>query len=108
MTAEECLKIAKRLAKHPTQSTKHMEEGERTDGIEQMLKDLLALAHNDGCIAAAWAVEWIVENADTIERVRALLERWEESRTSEEPFIQWMHAGQTIASLRAALEGEGV
>jgi len=62
MTAEECLKIAKRLAKHPTQSTKHMEEGERTDGIEQMLKDLLALAH----------------------------------------------AGQTIASLRAALEGEGV
>lgn len=102
MTAEECLKIAKRLAKHPTQSTKHMEEGERTDGIEQMLKDLLALAHNDGCIAAAWAVEWIVENADTIERVRALLERWE----TEHGATATMACRVMRRELEAALEGE--
>lgn len=27
------------------------------DGVLQMLTDLLALAHNDGCVAAAWAFE---------------------------------------------------
>lgn len=53
--------MAKCLAKYPTKSTKHMEEDERAEGIEQMLKDLLALAHNDGCIAAAWTVEWLGE-----------------------------------------------
>lgn len=39
-------------------STKHMEQGEREDAIEQMLRDLWMLAKNDGCIAAAWAFEF--------------------------------------------------
>lgn len=31
-----------------------------------MLTDLLALAHNDGCIAAAWAFEQIVQIVQSV------------------------------------------
>lgn len=54
MTAEE-------LAKIPTTSTKHMAYEERVDGIRQMLTDLNDLARIDGCIAAAWAAEFLEE-----------------------------------------------
>ena len=40
-------------------STKHMDETERLDGTRQMIRDLEQLAHRDGCIAAAWALDFI-------------------------------------------------
>jgi hypothetical protein len=40
-------------------STRHMSAAERLDGTRQMIRDLEALAHNDGCIAAAWALEFM-------------------------------------------------
>ena len=45
------------LAQFKTDSTKHMERDERAIGVETMLSDLLQLAKNNGCIAAAWAYE---------------------------------------------------
>lgn len=47
--------LARRLASHPTASTAHMERGERVAG------DLRRLASEDGCIAAAWALEVLDE-----------------------------------------------
>lgn len=40
-----------------TPSTEHMEVDERAASVKQMLEDLYLLAHQDGCIAAAWALE---------------------------------------------------
>ena len=37
-----------------------MSKEEYRDGVDQMLRDLADLANNDGCIAAAWAVGFIV------------------------------------------------
>jgi hypothetical protein len=51
---------AERLEKIPTPSTKHIDETERGNGIATMLSDLRLLAENNGCIAAAWALEFIV------------------------------------------------
>ena len=51
--------MAYRLASTPTASTKHMMFNERVEGIEQMLADLKRLALADGCIAAAWALEYL-------------------------------------------------
>lgn len=55
--------VADRLMMIPTTSTRHMWHEERRGGILQMLMDLEALAHRDGCIAAAWALEYICETA---------------------------------------------
>lgn len=52
-------RVAMLLATYPTPSTKHMGEEERADGISQMLCDLDQLASSDGCIAAAWASEFV-------------------------------------------------
>lgn len=41
-------------------STRHMGQEEREAAIGQMLVDLWMLAKNDGCIAAAWAFEFVV------------------------------------------------
>lgn len=40
-------------------STKHMDATERLDGTRQMIRDLEQLAHRDGCVSAAWALEFI-------------------------------------------------
>lgn len=53
--------LAEILAEPATTSTRHMEHSERVDGIAQMLADLDALAKKDGCIAAAWVVEFLDE-----------------------------------------------
>lgn len=54
-------KVAKKLAPVKTTSIRCMSEMEREGGILQMLQDLERLAKSDGCIAAAWALEWLVE-----------------------------------------------
>jgi len=51
--------IAETLAKKPTESTKSMHMADRCNGIHQMLCDLNQLARKDGCIAAAWALEFV-------------------------------------------------
>ena len=56
MTLED---IAEILAKLPTASTKAMHIVDRCNGIHQMLCDLNQLARKDGCIAAAWALEFV-------------------------------------------------
>ena len=57
---------ADKLAKTQTQSTQHMAEQERADGILQMLRDLNRLARENGCIAAAWALEFACEQANLL------------------------------------------
>lgn len=61
------------LAKSPTESTKHMGTEEREEGILTMLRDLELLARKDGCVAAAWALEFIVTHARAKPR---LLHAW--------------------------------
>lgn len=39
--------------------TKHMDEIDRLNGTRQMIRDLERLAEDDGCIAAAWALDFI-------------------------------------------------
>ena len=56
MTLED---IAELLAKMPTSSTKAMHAVDRFNGIHQVLLDLNELARSDGCIAAAWALEFV-------------------------------------------------
>lgn len=62
------MRAINRLANKPTTSTKDMTVEERRDGIQQMLLDLNQLATKDGCIAAAWALEklldWPKEDGD--------------------------------------------
>lgn len=53
-----------------TPSTEHMDDEERRDGIRQMVEDLYRLATQDGCIAAAWALEALVVQVAEIERLR--------------------------------------
>lgn len=60
MTRDELAECARLMAIIPTESTKHMSQGERKDGILTMLGDLRRLAERDGCIAAAWAFEKLV------------------------------------------------
>ena len=62
--------VAEILARMPTQSTKAMHIVHRFNGIHQMLTDLQDLAEcdGDGCIAAAWALEFAVMIAETVER----------------------------------------
>ncbi len=52
---------AAELANVPTKSTVSMHYEDRLVGIEQMLADLNRLATEDGCIAAAWAAEFLEE-----------------------------------------------
>lgn len=54
------------LSWFPTPSTKHMERQEREDGINVMLSDLHRLASEDGCIAAAWALELAEQVAKSV------------------------------------------
>ncbi len=56
------LDLATKLAEKPTTSTNSMDLLDRQSGIEQMLEDLHQLATADGCIAAAWALEYLKEN----------------------------------------------
>jgi hypothetical protein len=51
--------IAEILAKTPTASTNTMHITDRFNGIHQMLLDLNELAKRDGCMAAAWALEFV-------------------------------------------------
>lgn len=51
------------LAWPPTESTKHLGHGDRVRGIEQMLHDLERLAKDDGCVAAAWALEKLLADS---------------------------------------------
>jgi hypothetical protein len=70
--------IAEILAKVPTQSTKAMHITDRCTGIHQMLCDLNQLARKDGCIAAAWALEFVsmvAEQEQAKERVGFSLDR---------------------------------
>ena len=61
-TVKESLhKTARRIAATPTKSTLHMSESERQSGVLQMLADLDELAKRDGCVAAAWALEYLQE-----------------------------------------------
>jgi len=63
--------IAQTLAKMPTASTKSMDITDRSNGIYQMLCDLNQLARKDGCIAAAWALEFVSHVAEQ-ERAKEL------------------------------------
>ena len=56
--------IAEILARKPTPSTKSMHIVDRCNGVHQMLMDLQELAKRDGCIAAAWALEFAVMIAE--------------------------------------------
>lgn len=53
---------AEDLALRPTRSCRHMDREECADAMEVMLGDLERLAKNDGCIAAAWALEYVMES----------------------------------------------
>jgi hypothetical protein len=57
---------ARQLAQRPTPSNRHMEHLERAKCIRVMLEDLHLLASRDGCIAAAWALEFALASAATI------------------------------------------
>jgi hypothetical protein len=57
----EFTRLVKKLAHQPTKSTKDMDWESRCEGIRQMLVDLHQMASKDGCVAAAWAVEWFSE-----------------------------------------------
>lgn len=57
---------ARVLSRFSTPSTKHMERQEREDGINVMLSDLHRLASEDGCIAAAWALELAEQVAKSV------------------------------------------
>lgn len=57
------LHMTELLSEPPTSSTAHMSHGERLDGVCQMLSDLERLAKEDGCIAAAWALEKLLAMA---------------------------------------------
>lgn len=80
-------------AERPTKSTAHMSLDEREAGIGQMLRDLHRLATEDGCIAAAWAFEYLMLPELTEEELEILNERcgddlvsrlWDESQTTDE------------------------
>jgi hypothetical protein len=55
--------VAVVLAESPTESTRSMSPEDRINGIETMLSDLHQLASADGCIAAGWAMEVLIEAA---------------------------------------------
>jgi hypothetical protein len=52
-------KLVEVLSRVSTESTHYMTVEERSYGIAVMLGDLNRLAREDGCIAAAWALEMI-------------------------------------------------
>ncbi len=58
LTLEDARRISERIT---TPSTKHMTPQHRLDGVCEMLDELGRLAKKDGCAAAAWALEWIIE-----------------------------------------------
>jgi hypothetical protein len=47
------------IAKLDLHSTRWMSETEKINNTRQMIFDLERLVTQDGCIAAAWALEWI-------------------------------------------------
>lgn len=66
--------VTNKLAFVVTPSTEHMSFSERRAGISQMLNDLAKLATDDGCIAAAWALE-VIETVVSDELEEAALRR---------------------------------
>ena len=73
--------IASRLMFIPTTSTRHMWHEERRDVIRQMLADLERLAVEDGCLAAAWALEFVSECPTSVEHAANPLEVGKPDRT---------------------------
>jgi hypothetical protein len=59
MSDLEIHRVSRLLAVNATESTAHMELSERKEGIAQMLRDLYRLAREDGCVSAAWALEYL-------------------------------------------------
>ena len=53
MNEKEIVLVSKRVI---PKSCRHMSDGERLDHTREMIRDLEAM---DGCIAAAWALEFI-------------------------------------------------
>lgn len=88
------LHTAELLSEPPTKSTAHMSHGERLDGIQQMLADLERLARQDGCIAAAWALEKLIAVAPRLADLERLREAVERYIVVIGPFIS--HEGQVI------------
>lgn len=66
--------VTNKLAFVVTPSTEGMSFNERRAGISQMLDDLAKLATDDGCIAAAWALE-VIETVVSDELEEAALRR---------------------------------
>lgn len=56
MSETQVLRVCQRIV---PKSCKHMTEAERLDGTRQMIRDLERLAIDDGCVAAAWALDFI-------------------------------------------------
>jgi hypothetical protein len=56
LSEKQILRVSQRVI---PKSCKHMSEQERLDGTRQMIRDLERLAIDDGCIAAAWALDFI-------------------------------------------------
>ncbi len=53
------LNEARAISEIELPSTKHLSPDDKLEGTCQMLDDLERLAEEDGCIAAAWAIEWV-------------------------------------------------
>jgi len=88
------MRVAHQLAKMPTRSTAHMVDWEREEGIQQMLADLQELARRDGCIAAAWAVEFFRHRHDPGDCMETTIEGEPHDFTDERYFDEdlnvWM------------------
>jgi len=56
LSEKQVLRVAQRTI---PKSCKHMSEQERIDWTRQMIRDLGRLALDDGCVAAAWAIDFI-------------------------------------------------
>jgi len=61
-----------KLAKLYTPSVRGMSHEDRVAGITQMIADLQRLAKDDGCVAAAWALEAIDRYQYLIESLKEL------------------------------------
>lgn len=59
LTNKDVLEIASGLANYSTESMQSMCREDRVNAIAQMLADLYMLATKDGCVAAAWALEFL-------------------------------------------------
>lgn len=85
-------------------STRQLSLGERTDSIKVMHDDLMTLAENDGCIAAAWALDAIRGMAAKIRSLRSIEAAAQRVRIERNAFLASMARSgcQRSASLEAA------